>query len=170
MQHLLIACLVLLALMPLAPVRAEDAEGDDPPPRPDPALTSTQVVTLQLDALVAAADPRDEQGMLTVWRFASPSNQAATGPYENFDRMVRTGYASLVGHARHEVVDQRPVEEADVPTEQFLVKVVDGDGAEHLFVWVVSRQAEGELEGCWMTDGVAPVEPPPVDPGRERVV
>ena len=165
----LLLCVLIMALLPLAPVRAE-ADDADAAPQPHADLTAAEVIEAQLNALILAADPDDERGMLTVWRFASPSNREATGPFENFDRMVRMGYPALVGHARHEVVDRQAVEDADVPTEMFLVKVVDSNGAEHLFAWVVSRQQGGAFDGCWMTDGVRPLDPQPLSPDGDRVV
>lgn len=171
-MHLLLpACLIALALLPPAAVRADEPERPAPP-TPNAERSAEEVVTLQLDALVMAADPQDERGMPTVWRFASPSNQTATGPFENFDHMVRAGYPALVGHADHELVAQQDIENAETPTKQFLIKVVDPAGVAHLFVWAVSRQADGEFEDCWMTDGVAPLQPPPPAEGndRERVI
>ena len=169
MPYLLLACLTVMVCLPLAPVRAE-ADEPDPPPRPDAELTAVEVMAVQLEALILAADPADERGMRTVWRFASPSNQEATGPFENFDRMVRAGYAPLVGHARHEVLDQQAIEGADTPTERFLVKVTAADGTEHTFLWVLSKQPDGPHQDCWMTDGVMPLDPQPLTPDGDRVV
>ena len=175
MRELLLLTLGLLLFLPAQPAWAEE-EAPPPPPSPSPELTAERVVVLQLEALQRASDPEDAGGMPVVWVFASPENQAVTGPYENFNRMVREGaYAVLVGHAEHAVVDRQEAEGDERPTVQFLVRLVDAEGEPHLFAWAVSKRADDAAEhpGCWLTEAVAPVAPPPPsgpgpggDPGK----
>jgi hypothetical protein len=46
--------------------------------------------------------------------------------------------------------------------------VVDTNGHAAYFVWQLSRQKEGELKDCWMTDGVGPVESPDDDDDAQK--
>ena len=38
----------------------------------------------------------------------------------------------------------------------------DQGGTRSIFQWELSRQADGELAGCWLTDGVQPIGSIPV--------
>ena len=147
---------------------AEDAGA---PPRPDPAHTPMQVLAFQIRGLVEAADPDapEDRGMRTVWAFACPANQAQTGPYANFDAMVRTGYSVLVGHKEASVLELVPPEE-DRPDACFaLLRVVGADGERAWFVWHLTRETQGELAGCWMTAAVVPAAEPEGEDGGEVV-
>ena len=57
------------------------------------------------------AAPRREGDFAAVFAFASPQNQAATGPLERFTRMLRTpAYAPLIGHRAASIVTTMQVE------------------------------------------------------------
>lgn len=136
---------------------------------PAPGLTPLQVITAQLTGLQIAADPDADPatGMRVVWNFAAPANQEVTGPFEHFDAMVRAEpYGVLVGHHTHEIarLDQAP----DRPAVQALIAVTDDQGQAAWFVWILSKPADGERAGCWVTDAVYPVdlEDDAVDPGQ----
>lgn len=142
-----------------AAAAAGDAAG---PPRPDPAHTPMRVLAFQLQGLVEAADPGApaDAGMRTVWAFACPANQAQTGPFENFDAMVRTGYAVLVGHREASVLELVPPEGERPDACVVLLRVLGADGRRAWFVWHLTRETQGELAGCWMTAAVVPAEEP----------
>ena len=157
-----LAAVVLLALVCLLPAigHADDA-APPPPPVPDPLLTSDEVIGIQLDALRRAGE--DPAAMETVFRFASAGNREATGPLERFDAMVRADpYGVLVGHAEARVssgaLDLKG-EDVEPPTTRVcFVRVEGADGRTESFMWMLSRQAEGEPDaGCWMTDFVTPL-------------
>lgn len=121
---------------------------------PSPELTPAQVVEIQLGALGANAAWGDDRGIALAFRFASPSNRAATGPLPRFVRMVRGGYGALLDHREsHLGALEVRGNEAAVP-----VIVIDAAGERHGFVWFLRRQDGGAEEGCWMTDAVMPVE------------
>lgn len=164
---------VLLSAACLLNAPGGHADQDAGPPRPHPDRPPLEVLALQLEGLREAADPDApaDRGMATVWAFACPANQAQTGPFERFDRMVRGGYALLVGHAEAAVVEMVPPEE-DRPDACFaLLRVTGADGSIGWFVWHLTRETEGPLAGCWMTAAVMPAEAPAGEkpPGGEVV-
>jgi hypothetical protein len=136
------------------------------PTGPDPSLTPDQVVAAVLAGL-KNNDPETDEGIRTAYRFASPANHAATGPVERFVAMVkRPPYGALVNHrsARAKPLD------LDDARAVSLVRVVGQDGRRLFFAWQLSRQTEGALKDCWMTDGVTVVRPPPgEDDAEERI-
>ena len=135
-----------------------------------PQLSPTEVVERQLDSLKAG-------DLETCFRFASPSNKRATGPWHRFEVMVRQtpAYAPLVGCARFSIVgaiavgNDRyrcrvrvwPARGVSVPFGvkmpdmgvKFEAPVLDYD-------WMLSRQSDSAMDynvaGCWMVDGVLP--------------
>lgn len=160
--------------MPARPARAQAPDRQqavaDQVLEPAIDLSPRQVIAAQLVGLQRAADPHapDDAGMRVVWNFAAPANQAITGPFERFDAMVRgEPYDVLVGHTTHEIarLDQNP----DRPVAQALVAVTHGDNQQVAwFVWMLSRPADGDRAGCWVTDAVYPVDVnnEPADPGQ----
>ena len=67
-------------------------------PFPSKSHTPLEIVTFQLTAL-------KNDDMYTVFKYASPSNKAATGPWKRFGDMVRAKpYGILVGHDHAEVL------------------------------------------------------------------
>jgi hypothetical protein len=116
---------------------------------PSPSLTPTEVVLAQLVAL--REEPLEGvgagPGMHVAWAFASPDNQAATGPVEHFAEMVRGSlYRSLLSHRAAQV---GPLLEHDGEA-QLEVLVLSADDEAVGFTWVLSLQPDG----CWRTDGV----------------
>jgi hypothetical protein len=131
-----------------------DADGDYPVPglpTPDPSYEPGRVVELQLGALASNDEPVEDAGIKTTYNFASPANRRVTGPLDRFARMVRRPkYAPMIDH----------VEAVAGPTEH------DGDWAERkvtvtgprdrtvTYVFGLSLQDGGPLDGCWLTDEV----------------
>ena len=141
---------VALSLLILAlPAALLLARAPDPEPSPD--LGPEEVIRLQVDALRTGAD-----GIATAFRFASPSNRAATGPLPRFEAMIRGGYADLLTAERAEYGDLRVRGEEAAQR----VTLIQPDGARSAYVFGLSRQRGGACNGCWMTDAVMPVEPP----------
>lgn len=160
-----------LFFLPARTARAGDLQeaAADQILEPAPGLSPLQVINAQLTGLQIAADPDADPatGMRVVWNFAAPANQELTGPFERFDAMVRAEpYGVLVGHATHEIarLDQDPGR----PVARALIAVTDDQGQAAWFVWMLSKPAEGEQAGCWVTDAVYPVdlEDDAVDPGQ----
>ena len=95
------------------------------------------------------------EGIELTYRFASTDNKRYTGPLSRFTEMVRSApYNRLLNHlnARYDPMAVSGNEAYQVVT------ITDMAGEEAAYVWVLSRQSEGEFEGCWMTDAVIPAE------------
>jgi hypothetical protein len=122
---------------------------------PRPELTPQQVVQYQVTALQHNDDPKSDAGIERAFRFASPSNQQATGPLEKFVQIVKgPAYAPMLNSVSSSIVGS---EESDHQAK-IAVKVVAADGRQVTYVFVLSKQSEGEFTNCWMTDGVAPLK------------
>lgn len=121
-----------------------------PAPKPDPALDPAAVVRIQLEALAHVDEPARDAGIATVFRFASPGNQAQTGPLKHFADLIRHSYAEMLNHKSATllpvVVDGNQALQA--------VELIDRAGTPHRYVFILHRQEAAPFKGCWMTDGV----------------
>ena len=142
--------LLLLAIMAFAsrePACAQNATELSPKPE----LTPQQVVEYQLSVLQHNDEPTPDAGIQRAFRFASPANQRSTGPIAHFIEMVHgPGYAALL-NAREAVVMRVQVEQNEA---KVLTHVSSAAGSEMYYVFLLSKQSEGEHVDCWMTDGV----------------
>ena len=123
---------------------------------PSPTLTPQQVVQFQLDAFRENDNPSRDAGIARSFRFASPANKLVTGPLAHFIEIVRSpAYAPLLNCASAKVL------RSDVNDDEakVFVQVVSGIGRQIYYLFLLSKQKEGEYRDCWMTDGVMPVEP-----------
>jgi uncharacterized protein DUF4864 len=131
--------------------------GDSAPAdlHPDPKLSPQQVVEFQLTALRGNDVPTADAGIERSFRFASPANKAATGPLEHFTVMVHgSQYSSLINAVEGSVT--KVVTQDNIA--QVLTRIVTADGSEVYYVFILSKQAEGDYVNCWMTDGVVPLK------------
>jgi hypothetical protein len=127
---------------------------------PKPELTPQQVVEYQLSALQHNDEPTPDAGIERAFRFASPANQRSTGPIAHFIEMVHgPGYAALLD-AKEAAVMRVQVEETEA---KVLTRVFSADGSEIYYVFLLSKQSEGEHVNCWMTDGVIAFQRPDDD-------
>jgi hypothetical protein len=123
---------------------------------PRPGLSPEQVVQYQADALQHNDDPESDAGIERAFRFASPSNKLMTGPLEKFIRIVKSpAYSPMLNNVSSSIVG------SEVKDDQARIAVhfVAADGRQATYIFVLSKQSEGEFNNCWMTDGVAPLEP-----------
>ncbi len=137
-----------------------EGPAKDSGPVPNPSLTPAEVVQIQLDALRLNDKPGKDAGIATAFRFASPGNREATGPLENFNRIVRgPGYLPMIDHR---IAGTGPiVVVGGVAVQRATVVAKDGRAIEYEF-----RLSKDPASGCWFTDGVLPVVPPrPTDKG-----
>src|SRR5215469_8645834 len=146
LPRMLLACCVISSLY-----------GDSAPAdlHPDPKLSPKEVVEFQLAALRANDIPTADAGIERTFRFASPANKVATGPLEHFTVMVHgSQYSSLINAVEGSVTK--------VVTQdnkaQVLARIVTAGGSEVYYVFILSKQAEGDYLNCWMTDGVVPLK------------
>ena len=122
---------------------------------PSPSLDPDAVVRIQVEAL-RTNGPLNE-GIELTYRFASPGNKQVTGPLDRFVRMVRSPpYDRLLNHLN---ASYGPVSISGDEAFQ-TVTVTDRQGKDAAYLWVLSRQSEGQFKGCWMTDAVISAERP----------
>jgi len=140
--------LVTLALVVMAaPSWAAD------PLMPDPALSPTEVVSIQLNALQANDTPETDAGIAQTWAFAHPDNKRVTGPLPRFAQMIKGPlYQMLLGHRAHEVKEISRTDNQAV----FAVTVTSQTGSVVGYRWSVAKVTDGESAGAWMTVGVSP--------------
>jgi hypothetical protein len=122
---------------------------------PRPELSAEDVVQYQITALQHNDDPKSDAGIERAFRFASPSNKQMTGPLEHFIQIVKgPAYAPLLNNRSSMLVGS---EQKDNQAK-IAVKVIADDGRQVIYVFILSKQNEGDFHGCWMTDGVAPLK------------
>ena len=143
---------MFLACFLISPLCGDSAPADL---HPDPKLSPQEVVEFQLAALRANDIPTADAGIERTFRFASPANKVATGPLEHFTVMVHgSQYSSLINAVEGSVTK--------VVTQdnkaQVLARIVTAGGSEVYYVFILSKQAEGDYLNCWMTDGVVPLK------------
>jgi len=118
---------------------------------PNPDLTPRQVVEFQLDALRHNDEPTTDAGIERSFRFASPANRLVTGPLSHFSEIVHSpGYSALLGSQATEV--RGVAVQAD--QARVYVTVTSANGSQLNFLFMLSRQGEGDYSDCWMTDSV----------------
>jgi hypothetical protein len=122
---------------------------------PDPKLSPLDVVEFQLAALRANDVPTADAGIERTFRFASPENKAAVGSLEHFTGIVHgPQYSSLINAAESSVI-KVAIQDAKA---HVLARVMSASGSEVFYVFILSKQTQGDYMNCWMTDGVLPVE------------
>ena len=127
---------------------------------PDPSLSPADVVRAVVEAL--RTNDEHDSGIRTTWQFASPSNKQVTGPLDHFIPLVKNPiYLPLLNDR---LVVYQP---ARVQGEQAqeVVAITEYSGDKAVYVFQLSRQADGPLKGCWMTDGVVRLRSP-LQPGQ----
>jgi hypothetical protein len=168
-QHLFVSILMLLSVgaiffwtQPKAQANTQSIAQFTPAPlqtdlpQPDPSLTPSQVVRVQLDALQHNDQPQPESGIETAWNFASPGNKQATGPLPRFIRMVHNPtYQPMVDHRSYRMGQLKLVNQRIAVVNAILSSA---DGAPVFYQFQLSRQEGGPYDGCWMTDAVIPLK------------
>jgi hypothetical protein len=126
------------------------------PPEPNPGLSPQEVVRIQLEALKNNNVPQKDTGIRIAFLFASPENQAFTGPFEHFSGILKNPtYSPLLDH--QSAILSTPRIHGDKATERVTVK--DMYGSRIVYVFYLARQRTGAYSGCWLTDGVVRQEP-----------
>ena len=121
--------------------------------KPDPTISSKDVISIQLKALQINNSPFEDAGIEQTWEFAHPNNRKFTGPLNNFIRMIKNpSYSMMIDHIDHKII---PVEEKET-TSYYFVELTDVNGKKYGFEWTVEKVSEdGEFKDCWMTVGVS---------------
>jgi len=135
---------------------------------PHPSLSAREVIMLQVLAL--RADANSGNGISTCFSFASPANQAHTGPVGRFASMIRRHYWVMldarIARAAHVAGDEDNCtflvvfEDNGAGSSSWLeaMGMQDDEPSAACFIWELSRRRAGELDGCWMTDLVTGVD------------
>lgn len=121
--------------------------------RPDPTLSPTEVIEVQLSALQTNDTPEVDAGIEQTWVFAHPDNKRMTGPLPRFAQMIKGPmYRTLLGHQAHQVAEIARTDDQAV----YAVTVTSNSGETVIYQWRLAKLAEGEDAGAWMTTAVSP--------------
>lgn len=123
------------------------------PPEPSPKWQPVQVVNLQLEAL-RNNDAANDNGIATAYGFASPRNKASVGELADFTRMMHAGYPDMLTHVGADL------ETLEVQGDEAAIGVtlqLQGTGRSK-YIFLLKRYSGNSCDGCWLTDGVIPVE------------
>lgn len=118
---------------------------------PSEIFSPQQVISIVVDSLKSNGE--DDQGIATVFRFASPSNKSVTGPLSRFTQMLKRGFPDMLNHTgvRYDDIDisgDSAVQAVWLQTES---------GAEYGYAFQLRKQGSGVHEGMWMTEAVIPL-------------
>ena len=121
--------------------------------KPNPALKSIEVISIQLNALKDNNNPYLNAGVVQTWEFAHPSNRKYTGPLENFVKMMSSpSYFIMLDHTDHNIIS---VADRDFIT-YFFVEITDKEGNKFGFTWTLEKViAESKFKDCWMITAVS---------------
>jgi hypothetical protein len=142
-RFLLLATAILLPL---------SAYADSNKLSPNTDLSPNEVVQIVITALKTHSDNSND-GIETVFRFASPGNKAVTGPIERFTQMIKRGFPDMLNHLQSEVSEIQ----VDGNTALQAVWLTTVTGSKHGYMFQLGKQAEGEFKGMWMTEAVMPL-------------
>tara|TARA_B100000676_G_C17498613_1_gene542013 strand:- start:58 stop:531 length:474 start_codon:yes stop_codon:yes gene_type:complete len=120
---------------------------------PKKDILPSEVVKIQLTGLQNNDSIFKDGGIEQTWNFAHPNNKRATGPLENFKRMIKSdSYQMMIDHLSHTITE---VGSGD-KWAQFEVIILDKNKIYHKFNWQVEKYTvDGALKDCWMTTMVS---------------
>jgi hypothetical protein len=157
---------VILAVVPsggaagsaeIAGTKTPAIASPDSIPQPSPDLSPGEVVKIQVEALRSNDDPREDAGIRTAYRFASPANKKVTGPLERFSRLFDSArYRPMINAAT--VQYSEIVVDGNLARRGVLLTTSTGKRVGYLFR--LSKQSGEPCAGCWMTDGVRRIRVP----------
>jgi hypothetical protein len=120
---------------------------------PKNSILPAEVIKIQLVGLMNNDKDYKDSGIEQTWNFAHPNNKKATGPLDNFKRMIKgDSYQMMIDHLSHTITQLGSSEK----WAQFEVIILDKNKIYHKFNWQVEKYTEdGELKGCWLTTMVS---------------
>ena len=121
--------------------------------KPKSSIDPSQVVKIQLAALMKNDFPNKDRGIEQTWEFAHPNNQKITGPIERFKYMMKSdSYSMLLNHSSHEIKEVYLSKEVAT----YEVTVLDKEKKYYKFKWQVEKyKGESALNDCWLTTAVS---------------
>ena len=118
---------------------------------PNPKYNPQEVVRIQLAALARNNDPHQDAGIEITFRFASPANRMMTGPLGRFIQLLYNPlYSPMLEHRAAKFGEL--IREKDNARLSVILTAADGERVGYLFV--LSKQKNGQYDQCWMTDSV----------------
>lgn len=142
-RFLLIAAAIFLPI---------SAYADSDELTPNTNLSPDDVVQIVVTALKTNSNQNND-GIETVFRFASPKNKAVTGPIERFTQMIKRGFPDMLNHLKSEVSDIK-IEGNTALQAVWLTTVT---GSKHGYMFQLGKQANGPYKDMWMTEAVMPI-------------
>ena len=121
--------------------------------KPNSSIDPSQVIKIQLTALMKNDYPYKDRGISQTWEFAHPNNQKSTGPIERFKNMMKTdSYSMLIDHSSHEILEVF----MSNTVATYEVTVLDKEKKYYKFKWQVEKyKGESALNDCWLTTAVS---------------
>ena len=121
--------------------------------KPNSSIDPSQVIKIQLTALMKNDYPYKDRGISQTWEFAHPNNQKSTGPIERFKNMMKTdSYSMLLDHSSHEILEVF----MSNTVATYEVTVLDKEKKYYKFKWQVEKyKGESPLNDCWLTTAVS---------------
>jgi len=149
-------CALLLPLMAAALLLiSPTSKADGTTLAPSSDYRPQEVVQIVINSLQENSSADNDSGIATVFRFASPGNKAGTGPLPRFTSMIKRGFPDMLNHAGARYDAMEIVDDVAVQA----VWLLQDSGREVGYAFKLSRQADGEYAGMWMTDAVVPLGP-----------
>ena len=121
--------------------------------KPNKDILPSEVIKIQLTGLQNNDIDFKDGGIEQTWNFAHPNNKRATGPLDNFKRMIKSdAYQMMINHLTHTITETGSSDK----WAQFEVIILDKNKIYHKFNWQVEKYlTEGPLKDCWLTTMVS---------------
>jgi len=119
--------------------------------QPQPSMGPREVVDLQVKAMQQNDHPYENHGIEVAYRFASPDNKKNTGPIDRFTRMLNNEIYQSLLNAQQYGLDAVEIE-GEIAVQK--VTLIDTQDQPVVYYFQLSRQKEGSLKDCWLTDSV----------------
>ena len=149
----LIALSLTLSLPFATSAHADGATTSPQGPLPTAQRSAADVVQIVVTALKQNDPVNGNQGIATVYHFASPGNRRVTGPYPRFLAMIYQGFPEMLNHLESRFDPIEVSGDIAVQTVWLLTRY----GEERGYLFQLGRQQSGEYAGMWMTEAVIPV-------------
>ena len=122
---------------------------------PDSDYSPEQVVKIVIEALKTNDEANNDDGIATVFEFASPGNRSNTGPLPRFVRMIKRGFPDMLNHtdARYDTM------KISGDTAVQAVWLLTPSGEEVGYAFQLGKQQGGDFANMWMTEAVMPLGP-----------
>jgi len=120
---------------------------------PNISILPSEVIKIQLEALMNNDKKFEDGGIEQTWNFAHPNNKKNTGPLPNFKMMIKgNSYQMLIDHLNHTITELGSSDK----WAQFEVIILDKNKIYHKFNWQVEKYTmDGPLKDCWLTTMVS---------------